>query len=246
VVALAPGMQDEIIASGYPADRTSVIPNGSDIDVFAVPPAVGAELRAATPWLADRPLVIYAGTLGVVHNVDYLVALAAAVWRIDAEIRFAIIGGGKQERHVQELARESGVLDRNLFMLGMVAKNAVAAWLSASDISTALASGPEIVWRDSTNNKFFDALAASRPVASNLPGWSARIAEDAGAGITLPFDDIDSAAQMLVAALRDREWLMSAGQAAGRLAHERFDRDLLASQLGRVLEDVVAKHGGDA
>lgn len=242
IVALAPGMRDEIIATGYPANRVAVIPNGADLDVFAVASAQTKALRSDNVWLEERPLVVYAGTIGRVHHLDYLVHLAAAVHRLDPEIRFAIIGTGKQEEHVRQLATTLGVLGVNLYMLGQAPKHVVAVWLSACTVATALASGPRIVWKDATNNKFFDALAAGRPVVSNLPGWSALVAEEAGAGFTVPFDDLASAAETLVAKLRDQEWLSAAGAAALNLARTRFDRDMLALELESVLRDAV---GGD-
>jgi len=99
--------------------------------------------------------------------------------------------------------------------------------------------GPGIVWRDSSPNKFYDALAAGKPVASNYEGWSAGIARDAGAGMILPAEDIDKAADMIVAHVLDRDWLQAAGTAARSLAEERFDRDMLAAQLADVLSDAI-------
>jgi glycosyltransferase involved in cell wall biosynthesis len=242
IVALAPGMRDEIIATGVPEDRVVVIPNGCDLDIFSAPPESGSP-RDAHAWLGHRPLVVFTGTFGLVNGMDYLVRLAAAAAKIDPEIRFVAVGDGREFARTMELARELGVLDSNLFMMGKLPKLETAAWVGAADMTIALFTGPEIVWRDAVQNKFFDSLAAGTPVANNFRGWQATVAEEAGAGVILSADDVDAAAADLVQRLRDETWLRKAGDAARRLAVDRFNRDDLARRLEHSLEDVVADAG---
>src|SRR5690606_1735527 len=115
-----------------------------------------------------------------------------------------------------------------------------AAWVQAADATLALFTGPRIAWRDAVQNKFFDSLAAAKPIINNFPGWQAQVASEAGAGMIISDTDIDAAARDVVHALRDRVWLESAGRAATELARSRFDRDQLGADLGRVLERVHA------
>ena len=239
VVALAPGMRDEVVATGYPAERVTVIPNGCDLDVFR-DASVGRVLRASHEWLGDRPLVVFTGTFGLVNGMDYLPRLAAELAKIDTGIRVAAVGAGREFERTQRLAAELGVLDRNLYLLGRRTKLEAAAWTQAADMTLALFTGPPIVWRDAVQNKFFDSLAAGTPVATNFPGWQSRVAQEAGAGLILPADDVPAAARQVAAALRDRQWLDSAGTAARRLAENQFNRDELAAQLGGVLEQARA------
>jgi glycosyltransferase involved in cell wall biosynthesis len=239
VVALAPGMAEAIVATGYPAERVTVIPNGCDLDVFAGVEG-GRELRARHAWLRERPLLVFAGTFGLVNGMDYLARLAAAIARIDSDVRVVAVGTGREFEATKALAAELGVLDRTLFLTGQRPKAEVAAWMQAADMTLALFTGPEIVWRDAVQNKFFDSLAAGKPVANNFAGWQAKIAVEAGAGLILSATDYDGAARDIVRALRDRAWLEVAGKSASALAHGRFDRNLLAADLAAVLERAVA------
>jgi glycosyltransferase involved in cell wall biosynthesis len=239
IVALAPGMRDEIVATGVPEERVTVIPNGCDIATFE-DPAAGRDLRKQYAWLADRPLLVFTGTFGLVNGMEYLPRLAVEVLRIDEDIRIAAIGTGREFTATQRLAGQLGVLDRNLFLVGQLPKREATAWTQAADMTLALFTGPPIVWRDAVQNKFFDSLAAGKPVANNFPGWQSRIAEEAGAGVILSSDDLPAAARHIVDALRDREWLDSAGAAARRLAEARFNRDDLALQLEKVLQQARA------
>jgi glycosyltransferase involved in cell wall biosynthesis len=239
VVALAPGMGEEVVAAGYPADQVVVIPNGCDL-ASAADPAGGDALRSRHEWLGDRPMLLFAGTFGLVNGMPYLVELAAAIARLDPEIRVVAVGAGREYARVDALARERGVLDRNFFLMGQVSKREVASWLGAADMTIALFTGPSIIWRDAVQNKFFDSLAAGKPVANNFPGWQSKIAAEAGAGLILSATDHESAARELVKSLRDPQWMGQAIAAARELARTRFDRDKLGAQLGEVLEAVYA------
>lgn len=235
VVALAPGMRDEIIASGVSPGRVTVIPNGCDLDVFADPEA-GRQLRALHTWLGPRPLLVFTGTFGLVNGMEYLVRLSSAIARVDPEVRVAAVGGGREFERIRRLADEEGVLGTTLHLLGKRPKLEAAAWVLAADMTLALFTGPEIVWRDAVQNKFFDSLAAGKPVANNFPGWQARLAVEAGAGLIISATNFDAAARDVVNALRDPQWLRSAEESALRLARESFNRDDLATDLAQALE----------
>lgn len=238
IVALAPGMRDEIIAKGYGHKNFTVIPNGSDLDVFKVPEEAGQVIRKEHDWLQDRPLMIYCGQVSMAFGMEYLAHLAKEVYQLDDQIRIAVIGDGNQWQQLKDKAEEFAVLDKNLFLLGSMVKKDLAKWFSAADMSIALFTGPRIIWKDGVQNKFFDSLAASRPVAINYDGWQSRIALEADAGIIISSNDYSAAAALLVNKLRDRSWLKQAGERAHILALERFNRNLLAEKLNKVFIDI--------
>jgi len=238
VVALAPGMREDIIAKGVPEEKITVIPNGCDLDVFgSLEP--GGSPRTEFAWLGDRKMLIFAGTLGLVNGVDYLVRLAHQVARLDPEIRFVVIGGGRERNAIRSLADREGVLDRNFFMIEPMPKRELARWLSAADMAVALFTGPRAVWKDAVQNKFFDALAAGKPISNNFDGWQSRIAAEADVGLILNPEDTVIAAQALVDALHDETWLAGVPGRSRILAEGRFNRDQLALQLEHVLEEVT-------
>jgi glycosyltransferase involved in cell wall biosynthesis len=243
IVALAPGMAESIAASGYPSGSITVIPNGCDLDVFGGTDG-GRALRASNAWLAERPLLVFAGTFGLVNGMDYLVRLAAAIARLDPDVRLVGVGTGREFEATKTLAAQLGVLDKTLFLTGQRPRSEVAAWLQAADMTLALFTGPQIVWRDAVQNKFFDSLAAGKPVANNFAGWQAKVAVEAGAGLILSPTSHDLAAEQVVRVLRDRAWLTTASVAASELARTRFNRDGLAVDLAGVLERAVAIHTG--
>ncbi len=234
VVALSPGMKAGVVRTGYPAERVHVIPNSADLDLFGVPAAAGAEFRAQYPWLGERPLILYAGTLGAINGVGYLARLAAALQECAPEVCFLVIGHGPEEEKIRALARELGVLDQAFFMIPKVPKSAMPAVLSATTVATSLFIDLEEMWVNSAN-KFFDALASGTPVAINYGGWQADLLSEHGAGLVLDPHDIEGSAQRLLEKLGDERWLARAGEASRHLAETHFSRDELAKRLEEVL-----------
>ncbi|WP_328468344.1 glycosyltransferase family 4 protein [Actinoplanes sp. NBC_00393] len=240
VIALSQGMAASI-RGRFPGVPVTVVPNGSDRALFAGPGAAeaGAALRRDTPWLQDRPMVLYAGTLGAVNGVDYLVRVAARLAETDPDVRIVILGDGKMREPIRRLAADLGVLDRNLFLLGPVAKTEVVAFYAACDLATGLTINLPQLGSDASN-KLFDAFAAGRPVAVNHGGWIAELIASTGAGLILPPDDHAGAAAAVAAFVRDRAATTAAREVASALARDRFDRDLLFEDFERVLTAAVA------
>jgi len=241
VIALSPGMADSI-RRRFPDVGVTVVPNCSDRALFADADRAGAALREATPWLQDRPLVLYAGALGLANGVDYLVRMAARLAETDPDVRIGILGDGAKRDEIHGLAAHLGVLNRNLFLLGPVAKAEVVAFFGACDLAVSVfVNLPEL--SNNSPNKAFDAFAAGRPVAVNNGGWLGDLIAATGAGLSLPADDPVGAAAAVAAFLRDPEARRTAGAAASTLARDHFDRDLLFQDFERVLTEAVASAG---
>ena len=115
-----------------------------------------------------------------------------------------------------------------------VPKQDMPAVLSAATLATSIFLPNPVMWTNSAN-KFFDALAAGKPVAINYQGWQADLLRNSGAGIVLDAENIERAATQLVDALHTPDWLASAGRASRRLAREQFARDKLVENLEMVL-----------
>jgi glycosyltransferase involved in cell wall biosynthesis len=242
VVALSPGMREGVLRSGYPADRVHVIPNGADLALFGVPTAAGREVRNRYPWLGERPLVLYAGTLGYINGVEYLVQVAANALRMAPEVRFLVIGKGPEEAKVRALAADLGVMDRNFFMLPRAPKIEMPALLSAADITLSLVIDLPELWANSAN-KFFDGLAAGRPIGINHEGWQADLLREENAGLVLDARDTGRATASLLTHIQDRTWVETTGKNARTLAETRFAREMLARKLEDVLYRATARPG---
>ena len=237
VVALSIGMKKGIVKSGYPPEKIAVIPNSCDINFFRGSQNEGQAFLDTHSELQGGPLVLYAGTLGLINGVGYLVDIACAMLLIDPAVRFLIVGDGKEQTQIEEKAAIAGVLEKNLWMMPSVPKSEMPNLLSAATVAISLFINLPEMWNNSAN-KFFDALAAGRSIMINHEGWQANLIREAGAGLVVPPTDAVQSARMLHNFLSNPDQIKKAGQAALHLAKTRFDIDDLANNLLTVLQKV--------
>jgi glycosyltransferase involved in cell wall biosynthesis len=240
VVALSPGMAAGV-AARRPGVRTTMIPNAADLEMFeGVRPEAVRRFRDEHRWLADRPLIAYTGALGAVNGVDYLVRAARRMRETDPGVQVLIVGHGREWEQTRELAAAHGLLDSSVHMWEKVPKADLPVILGAATMSTSFVR-PIRALCDNSANKFFDALAASRPIAINYGGWQADLLAETGAGLVLDPRDTDEAGVLLAGHVRDEAWLERARHAAHRLAVERFSRDQLFERFEEVLHRAAGR-----
>ena len=229
VIALSPGMRDGVRAAGTPAEKISVIPNCSDLDLFR--PGDPPQDVLDCFGLEDAFVVAYAGSMGEANAVDVLVD-AAELLRDRADVRFLLIGQGKQAQAVQEDVARRGL--RNVVFAGSVPRREVVGLLQASHVALVLFRDLPILATNSPN-KLFDALAAGRPVIVNSDGWTRALVERHDVGRFARPGSAESLASEILW-LRDHPDERSAmGRNARRLAQAEFDRDKLAARFEAVL-----------
>ena len=234
LVVLSPGMKEGVLRSGYLPSRVAVIPNSCDNIEFACDQVAAHQFRAERSWLGDKPLLIYPGTFGRVNGVGYAVALAKELLVLGSNTRILLVGDGAERETIIRQAMQAGVLNVNLFLERHVPKSEMPILLSAATMSTCLFIDlPEM--RVNSANKFFDSLAAGKPVFLNYGGWMHDLVLHHQCGITAWGRPLDQVAKELDCRLNDSEWLGHAGRSARSVAECYFDRDLLASQLEKVL-----------
>ncbi|MBN2477081.1 MAG: glycosyltransferase family 4 protein [Pirellulales bacterium] len=238
IVAFSPGMKAGIVATGYPEEKVTTIPNGCDLELFRADEAAGRAFRNRHPWLQDRPLVVYTGTMGLINGVDYLARLAAAVRVRDPEIRFLVVGTGREEAKVRSVAKELDVWQKSFFIHPPIPKTDMPPILSAADMATSVFLDVRQMWNNSAS-KVYDAMAAGRPIAINHEGWWADLIRQTECGLVLDPHDLEASADAMVAALHNRSWLTRAGAAARRVGEERFDRAKLAELWMSLLLDTA-------
>lgn len=239
VVALSPGMVKGVALTGYPIASITMIPNASDLELFGGQDANARIWRDSLDWLGNRPLVLYCGTFGTINDLRYLVEVAAEAQTMNSDLRFLVVGSGGEERQIRERAVELGVLNESFFMLERIPKNEIPVVFAAATICTSLFA-PVKEMESNSANKFFDSLAAGRPVAINYGGWHEELLDSHHAGMRIDPLDHALAARVLVDLVADASRLKSLGLAARRLAESEFARDLLAEQLNGVFERTVS------
>lgn len=235
VVGLSPGMVQGILDEGTPAERVSMIPNASDLDLFH--PGERDERLVETYGLSDRFVVGYAGAIGPSNAVEDQVPEAARILaergRID--IVFLIAGDGRSLPVLRERTESLA----NVILTGSAPKREIPSITRTADVLMTLFADVPILATNSPN-KFFDALASGRPVIVNSPGWTRELVEENQCGAYVPPGDGAALADVIERMADDPESRQRMGRNARALAEQRFGRDDLAQQMLDVLLDAKA------
>jgi glycosyltransferase involved in cell wall biosynthesis len=235
IVALSPGMKEGVVRTGIPAEKVTVIPNGSDLDLFR-PDLDGSAARQRL-GLGDRFAAVYFGAMGLANGLDYVIEAGRVLAeRKEDRIVLVLHGGGGKREELKALAQRYKL--RNVVFSDLVPdKTEVARIVAGCDVCmTIYRAAREHTW---SPNKMFDSLAAGKPVLINVGGWLGKTIEDNECGRSLPADRPEALADALVELAGDQALCQTMGQNARVLAKRQFDRQLLAERLEAVLRDAV-------
>lgn len=228
VVPLSTDMQKSIV-SRYPQfkDKTDiVIENIAEINRFQtnsnkldLEKIVGFEPRFS---------VLYAGTFGKVNGIHKIIELAAKTMSLDKELVYILIGSGAEKENITQLAKGKGVLNKNVFILNPISKRELPLWYSAVSMGSSFVIDIPELWRNSAN-KFFDTLAAGKPVLINHEGWQAETIRRHNVGYVLPFEITEEVVKEFVDYTKNVNLAHEQKESALKLAKQKYSL-LVATQ----------------
>jgi len=152
----------------------------------------------------------------------------------NSEIRILLIGDGAEKKKIVEEAKKIGVYKKNLFIEKQLPKKDIPACLSAASIIANFVIDIRENWANSAN-KFFDGLAAGKPIFLNHGGWMEDMVLINKCGLCMHGKKMEIVAKELNIALSNKNWLQSSGNASKNLAKKFFDRNIHAKQIEEVL-----------
>lgn len=187
IVPLSVDMKKSIV-DRYPQFKTKpieIIENISEIRRFQNSYNQDKSLLKEKIGFVPRFTVLYAGTFGRVNGIGYVVKLAKEVIAIDPTVVFVLIGAGAEKEMITQLALDEGVLNKNVFILDPVSKQELPQLYYECNMGSSFVIPVKELWANSAN-KFFDTLAAGKPILINHPGWQKDKIESEDIGYVLP------------------------------------------------------------
>lgn len=242
IVALSPTMKNEIVSKNVNSNCVAVIPNSCDIDKFASYKNSSQKLHEKFNYLKGKPFLLYAGTFGKVNHLSYAINMAEALLNINSNINILLIGDGIEKNSLVQEAINKKVYKKNLFIESKIAKNEIFSLFCAATMCANFVIDKKEAWANSAN-KFFDALAAGKPILLNHGGWMQDLLTFYDCGLCVYGKSIKNVALEVNSSMNDLEWLKKTGNNSTKLAQNFFDRDLLAKKLESVL--VTTKAGNN-
>src|SRR5690554_3559087 len=237
VVPLSTDMQKSIV-NRYPqfTDKSSVvIENISEINRFQnIEDEI--DLENITGF-KPRFTVLYAGTFGKVNGIDRVIELAQKTLLIDNRLVYILIGAGAEKENVIQLAKNTGVYGKNVFILDSISKNELPKWYNTVSMGSSFVIDIKELWANSAN-KFFDTLAAGKPILINHEGWQADVIKDFNIGFVLPPLISNDDAELFYNYTREDSVLRDQKYNALSLAKEKYSLEKASEKYIQVLERV--------
>jgi glycosyltransferase involved in cell wall biosynthesis len=226
IVVITEDFLPPLAAWGVRADRISVIENWAPLDQLT-------PLPKDNPWsrehgLADVPVLMYAGTLGLKHDPSLLLGLAEGL--PDAKVVVVSEGLGA------DWLREHGGAISNLLLLPFQPFDRLSEVLASADVLLAVLepeAGPY-----SVPSKVLTSLAAGRPILASVPesNLAAKTIERVGAGMVVRPGDMcgtTEAGRLLIA---DPILCRAMGQIARAWAEACFDIEPITDRFEVILD----------
>lgn len=224
IVTLSPGMKVEVFGK-LPTKRVVSITNAANIALFSTLVEVDLDRYG----LEFKKYVLYAGNIGKVNNVEWMLEAAKLLTEAKSDIKMVFVGDGQLKSYLQERKAAEGI--DNLFFLPLMPKTELVGFIQNALVSLVpLANTP--VLATSSPNKLFESLAAGVPVVITTQGWMREFVESESVGVYVNPDSSEDLFEMLENAeeflVRDREYYID-------VAKKHFDKKKLA---GEFLEEV--------
>lgn len=231
IVPLSIGM-DKNIKLRYPNNKSTIIPNISEIGRFQ---NIQKEIDITVP--TDKKVLIYAGTFGNVNGLSYVIELAAKTIEYDSNVWYYLVGKGKEKEDNIKLAKKLGVFNKNVFIFDPIKKTDLPYLYSIATVGSSFVIDIPALW-DNSANKFFDTLAARRPMVINHEGWQADAIREYNCGYVLPATIDDDSAKKFVEYMNNSALLNEQEINSYKLAKENFSLECAVEKYMNIFNSI--------
>ncbi|MBC1522323.1 glycosyltransferase family 4 protein [Listeria aquatica] len=241
IIVLSPAMEKNLVKKGVDVKKIKVISNFAHLDRFRKWGGLDArkQVEKQYPELEEKCICLYPGTFGFANNLDFILDVATTFY--NPNIAYVLIGDGKEKENLVKRVKKENI--QNVFILDGVSKESVYAWIAACDVGMVIL-GDYPVLHENSSNKFFDYLAAGKPVILNFEGWQSQLLAEYKAGFGVRAEHKEAFYEILKSLQEDLEQRKQMGKNAKTLAQQFFERNQLLNQLEGVLTHQVGKGKG--
>jgi len=223
VIVLGECMKDRLVAHGIEKEKISVAENWADGQ--QAPPVVHTSR-------AGRLKVLYAGNLGMAHDVE---TLLGAMKRLkgDTHIRFLFVGGGLSRRSLEEACHRAGL--GNVDFLPYCSRQELNRIFQEADLG--VVTQKRSCLGCLVPSKIYALLAAGLPVVFIGPRLSApaKLIERFHCGWQISCGDTDNLLALLDYLWENPHELKATGQRARGTFLRHYDRPLGVRRISRLL-----------
>lgn len=184
--------------------------------------------------VGDSSLIISTRNLGPIYDVGTLIRAVPLILQSIPEAKFIIIGEGKQEEYLKDMARSLHVLD-NINFLGKIPHDELPRYLAIADIyvSTSLS--------DTISISLLEAMACGlAPVVTDI-GDVRKWIQSKENGFVIPVQRPDLLMEKVVYLIRNKELRQKVSKTNRQLIEQRADYEKEMGKAEQLYEKVVRR-----
>jgi len=205
----------------------SVIMNGVDLQKFSPDNVKGVDEFRRQWKLEDRFVCSYVGTIGMAHGLDVVLEAAEQLRAEERrDVVFLLVGDGARRAELEAAAEERGLADGVIFT-GRQTRELMPTVLAASDACLIHLKATEL-FGSVIPSKIFETMAMARPIIMGVRGEALDIVMDAGAGVEMQPESVESLLACIDQLAGDERITEAMRVAARQHAAEHFSRDKMA------------------
>lgn len=236
IVVNSPGFINHIKQRGGRDIR--LVENGVEPSMF-VTTSGGNEFRFQN-GLENKCVILYAGAHGISNDLPVVLS-AAEELKDDPEIRFVLVGDGKEKPNLVQQVKEKNLT--NILFLPPVPKSGMAEVIAGSDACLAILKPLEL-YKTTYPNKVFDYMAAGKPVLLAIDGVIREVVETASAGIFLEPGNPRSLADAALWIKQNPVESTEMGERGRLFVNEHFNRTALAGKFEQIAIEMIERKNG--
>jgi colanic acid biosynthesis glycosyl transferase WcaI len=240
VFAVTQGIRRTIVSEGIDSQKVVLFRAGVDTEFF-LPNMDGSETRRMLGISPRDFLVLYAGTLGMAHNLSAILE-AASLFQSEGNnnMRFVLAGDGAEKQTLKDKARILGL--NNLTFLDPVPKARMPFLLNAADCVVVSVRDLEI-FRGALPTKLFEAMSCAKPVVLAVAGEAEEAVRSAESGYCVTPGDSAGIHNALLALAQDPANAAQMGKNGREFVVQHFSRDSRAQELNECLLRLASNNG---
>lgn len=231
IVLLSEGMKNHLLKKNIPAEKITVLCNGTNVEQFTPAPDKTA-LRKHHHISSDAFVVLYAGTMGLANGLEFFIGTAEKIQsKQNTSILFYFIGNGNRLAKLKSYVQEKNI--RNIVFIESMPKKDVVDYFKLANIGIVSFDTAYEILETNSANKYYDYLASGLPVLVNYQGWQKNALEKNNCGFSVSTPAM--AADTLLNLASDIDLYKGMSQHARLLAEKEYDRKQLAAQLSKLI-----------
>lgn len=229
ILVQSKAFEKSICAKGDFKNKLIFAPNWAEDSI------ANGEQHSADCNLPEGFKVMFAGNIGVAQDFDNIIK-AADLTRDIPEIKWVIVGDGRDREHSEQEVKKLG-LENQVMFVGRHPVNTMPWFFKQAD-AMLVSLKDEFIFSLTIPSKVQAYMASGKPIVTMLNGEGSRVLEEAGCGLTANSCDYQTLAENVKKLYSMSKDERSAIGAAGRSYYDKvFAKELVINRVNEILKD---------